>query len=697
MELLSPAGHWEAMVAAVQNGADAVYMGLGAFNARRGARNFSEEEYLAAVSYCHLRGVKVYLTLNTLLTDRELPSAEGLLREASRWGVDGVIVQDWGLAALAREIVPDLPLHGSTQMTIHSLSGVEQAARLGMRCAVLSRELSREDVAYICRRSPIQIEVFAHGALCMCYSGQCAMSALIGQRSCNRGACAQPCRLPYRLDGGKQGFPLSLKDASLASHLGELRDMGVSILKLEGRMKRPEYVAVVTRIYASLLKEGRMPSRQELEQLERAFSRSGFTGGYWEGKKGPGMFGTRPENAPEPTDLFREARAAYEKETLRTVSVSLSARVLAGEPAALTAADGVGNAATVLGPVPEPARTRPLTESELTQRLGKTGGTVFRAEKIRVELADGLSLPASAVNGLRRDALEQLSALRTAPPVRRENPAIPQEKGAFSAKEMRFTLSLARGEQLSSALLDLSPAIVYLPAERIGEFDLAPYLGRGAEFCVSLPRICKDSEAPALRSLLEAARDKGCTAAAIQNIGQLELAGEPGFLLRGDYGLNVFNSRSLAELKRWGLQSAAVSFELRYEQVRDLEKLLPCEAIVYGRLPLMVMENCVIANGLGCRTKDLRGACRAPHALTDRKGESFPVFSVFGCRNEIENGKTLFLADKPEYRRCGLAYGRLRFTTEDAGTCVSVLERYMGQGPYAPEELTRGLFYRGVE
>lgn len=697
MELLSPAGHWEAMVAAVQNGADAVYMGLGEFNARRGARNFSQEEYLAAVSYCHLRGVKVYLTLNTLLTDREMPGAEDLLRRASRWGVDGVIVQDWGVAALARQAVPDLPLHGSTQMTVHSLAGVERAAELGMQCVVLGRELSGEDIRRICQRSPIKIEVFAHGALCMCWSGQCAMSALIGQRSGNRGTCAQPCRLPYRLDGGRPGHPLSLKDASLASHLAQLRDMGVSILKLEGRMKRPEYVAVVTRVYAALLKEDRLPRPEELAELERAFSRSGFTEGYWQGKKGPHMFGTRPEGAAEPTELFRQAKAAYEKETLRTVPVVLTARVRAGQRALLTAADGDGHTATVQGPVPEPARNRAVTAQELADRLGKTGGTAFRAEGIDAAVDEGLSLPASAVNALRRDALERLAALRTAPPSRREFPAKAVEKGRFSEKEINFTVSLYQGRQLTEALLDRGPALVYVPAERIRDFDLAPHLNRGAEFCVSLPRICKDSELPALRALLEEAGARGCVSAAVQNIGQLDLAREMGFALRGDYGLNVFNSRSLAELARWGLRSAAVSFELRHEQVRGLEKSLPCEAVVYGRLPLMVMENCVLANGLGCKTRDLRGACRGVHTLTDRKGEQFPVLSVFGCRNEIENGRTLFLADKPEYRRCGLTYGRLRFTTEDAGICVAVFDRYLERGSYAPADHTRGLFYRGVE
>ena len=697
IELLSPAGHWESMVAAVQNGANAVYMGLGNFNARRGAKNFSEEEYLAAISYCHLRDTKVYLTLNTLLTDRELAGAADLLRKVNAWGVDGVIVQDWGVAQLAREIVPDLPLHGSTQMSIHSLDGVEEAARLGMKCVVLSRELSREDIRHICANSPIKIEVFAHGALCMCYSGQCSMSALIGGRSGNRGTCAQPCRLPYRMNNGKQGYPLSLKDANFASHLQELQDMGVSILKLEGRMKRPEYVAVITRIYAELLREGRMPSRQELQQLEQAFSRSGFTEGYWQDKKGPHMFGTRPENAPEPTELFKAAKAAYDRENLRTVPVFLSAHVAADQAISLTASDDAGHTVTATGPVPEAARNRSLTAEELNDRLAKTGGTVFRAESIDSSVEDGLSLSASAINALRRDALEQLAAERTAPPVRRDLPAMPVPKGTCSNDRLAYTVSLSRGDQLSPALMALSPAIVYLPAERIHEFDLAPYADSSTEFSVIVPRICRDGELPALRELLETARKKGCRSAAAGNLAHLPLCRELGFTVRGDYGLNVFNSRSLRELARWGLESATLSFELRHEQLRDLQKALPCEAIVYGRLPLMIMENCIICNTLNCKTKDLYGTCRGSNLLTDRKGESFPVLSAFGCRNEIQNGKTLFLADKPEFRRCGLTYARLRFTTEDAATCAAMLERYLGLNEAMPADYTRGLFYRGVE
>ncbi len=297
-ELPAPAGSPEALKAAVDHGAKAVYLGWGAFNARRGARNFSEEEFAQAAAYCHIRGVRVFLTLNILLTDRELPAALETARTASRLGVDAVLVQDWGLFALLRAALPDLPLHASTQMSLFTSGGANEIAAGGCRRVVLARECSKEETAAICESCPAEVEVFVHGALCMCYSGQCAMSALIGGRSGNRGRCAQPCRLPYGVNGAaKEGRPLSLKDSCMADHLREMGDMGVSCLKIEGRMKSPGYVAAVTEVYARLLEEGRGPTAEEQEALERAFSRSGFTDAYWRGRKGPDMLGFRPENA----------------------------------------------------------------------------------------------------------------------------------------------------------------------------------------------------------------------------------------------------------------------------------------------------------------------------------------------------------------------------------------------------------------
>lgn len=465
-------------------------------------------------------------------------------------------------------------------------------------------------------------------------------------------------------------------------------------------MKRPEYVAVVTGIYAALLRENRPPTPEERRRLALAFSREGFTDGYWRGAPGPDMFGSRPENAPDPGELFREARSSYEREDRRTVAVDLSAEILAGAPAKLTASDKMGRSAVVRGPVPEPARSRPLELESVRERLSKTGGTAFRPSEVHVALDPGLSLPASAVNALRRDALEALASLRTAPPERREAPAPPLPEDGFSEKEPVFSVSLSYPGQLTRELLSLAPAVLYLPVERMEAWDARLFERHpDTEFCAVLPRICKDSEEPALRRLLALAREKGCTSLCAQNIGQLSLGRETGLRLRGGFGLNIFNSRSLEQCRDWGLESACLSFELRYEQVRDLQKPLPCEAIAYGRLPLMVTENCLISNaGRGCPTrKGLAVPCSGPHTLTDRRGEAFPVLPVFGCRSEIENSKVLFLAGKPEYRRCGLAYAQLRFTTETAAECVRVLERYLEQNGDVPPDYTRGLFYRGVE
>ena len=692
MELLSPAGGFDSLIAAVQTGADAVYMGFGAFNARRSAKNFTDEEFASAVSYCHLRGVRVFLTLNTLLTDRELAQAADALKKACAMGVDAILVQDWGLLTLAREIVPDVPLHASTQMSLFTLGGANEAAALGMERVVLARELNRDEVREICAGCPAEIEIFIHGALCMCYSGQCEMSAVVGERSGNRGACAQPCRLPYGVDGPcRGGHPLSLKDANLSAYLGEMAEMGVACLKLEGRMKRPEYVAVITGIYRRLLDEKRRPTAEEARQLEQAFSRSGFTDGYWLGKKGPQMFGTRPENAPEPKDLFAEVRAQYENgRENRKIPVNLRLTVRRGEPVRLGGACAVhGGAAFAMGTgaVPEEARNRAVTAEELRQRLSKTGGTVFTADRIEIELDEGLMVPASVINGLRRELLDELAARREDIPHRRVLEAAALPEAPEPPKTMRFTCSVLKAQQVTAALLAEKPAIVYVPIEELERLDAGLDWGE-TELCAVLPRIFRTADEPVLRQLL--ARHPEATAVAVGNLGHLPIVRGLGRTLRGDFGLNIFNSRALLFWREQGLDSAAASFELRWQQIRDLNKHLPCEAIVYGRLPLMVMENCVTRCNVGCTHG-------AGSLLTDRTGAQFPVTCGYGCRCEIQNSRTLFLADKPEMHRCGLTYGRLRFTTETPEQCAAVLRRYKDGGDWTPDDMTRGLFYRGVE
>ena len=690
MELLSPAGSRAALEAAVQSGADAVYMGFGAFNARRNAKNFTDEEFADAVAYCHLRGVRVFLTLNTLLTDRELPQAAEVLRKASQMGVDAVLVQDWGVLTLAQAVTPDLPIHASTQMSLFTSGGARWAERLGMERVVLARELCRDDIAAVCRHCGAEIEVFVHGALCMCYSGQCTMSALIGQRSGNRGACAQPCRLPYGVNGPcKNQFPLSLKDANLSAYLQELGDMGVACLKLEGRMKRPEYVAVITAIYRRLIDEKRGPTAEESRALEQAFSRSGFTDGYYRRRKGPAMFGTRPENAPEPRELFSEARKLYENGEHKQIPITMQANIRTGQPAALTVSDGV-HTVTVTGPVPEAARNRALTAADAAERLQKTGGTVFRCETAEVDVGDGLMLTAAAINGLRRDALEALAAARTAVPQRRSlpTPALPEGE-TFSPAAPGLTCSIARLDQLTETLAH-GAEMIYVPIELLP--GLKDYRGR-AKLCAVLPRVWRDGDEAGFRRILETT--PSLSAVSIGNAGHMAIVEGLPLERRGDFGLNVFNSRAVAFWQGQGLDSVTVSFELRHQQVRELRKYLPCEGIVYGRLPLMITENCMTGNAGNCRGD--KRLCDGENALTDRTGARFPLLGQYGCRCEIENSRTLFLADKPEWRSCGLTWARLRFTTESPTQCDAVLRRYQDEGDWTPEEFTRGLFYRGVE
>ena len=691
LELLAPAGSMEAVAAAVQNGADAVYLGYGDFNARRNAKNFSREEFAAAVSYCHVRGARVYLTLNTLLTDRELPRAAEFAAEASALGADAVLIQDLGVLRMLRQVAPDLPVHASTQMTIHNLDGVKMAADLGLSRAVLSRELSRDQIEYITQRSPIEIEVFAHGALCMCYSGQCFLSSVIGGRSGNRGLCAQPCRLKYGWMDKADSYPLSLKDLSLAGHLRELRKMGVSCVKLEGRMKRPEYVAVVTGIYARAIKEDREPTAEELEQLRAAFSRQGFTQGYYLDRQGPDMFGVR-EETKEPRELFAAARNTYQSGEAQRVPVTFYAMLRPGEPARVGVEDPAGRVVTVEGPVPEAARTRPLTAEAVQTQLSRTGGTPYRCEKVRALVEDGLSLPLASLNALRREALDGLTKQRQALPRRRSGEYHAGVRYENRKEPPVLTLSMRTAEQVTPELLALGPALVYLPLEELAAHPEKAQAPAGTRIGVILPRVAWDREMGQVEEQLRQVKDLGVTDALIGNLGMLPVARELGFTLRGDFGLEVYNSQAVKEYKRLGLTSLTLSFELKLPQLRDISKSVDTELITYGRLPLMIMENCIIKNRSGACN------CQNTNILTDRKGARFPVVKAPGCRNELLNSQKLFLADKAaDYRRIGLWAQRLLFTTENPRECVQVTKRYLDQSTWSPNEYTRGLYYRDVE
>ena len=692
LELLAPAGSMEALRAAVQNGANAVYLGCGMFNARQSAKNFTPQTLTEAVKYCHVRGVAVHLTLNTLVSDREMNELAELIRHAALSGVDAFIVQDLGVVQMCRQIAPHIPIHGSTQMTVHSLPGVELCAAMGMTRVVLSRELSREEIRHICANSPIEIEVFAHGALCMCYSGQCYMSALIGGRSGNRGRCAQPCRQSYGYTHWSSRYPLSLKDNCLVHYLKDLEAMGVASLKLEGRMKKPEYVATVTAVYRKAIDEGNVTRGME-EALFTAFNRQGFTDGYYTSRVDRNMFGIRLEQKDDPKFL-QAARQSYETGETPLVDISFRA-VITCDGSSLTVRDPDGHACQVAGPMPELARNVPLTGAMVAERVSKTGGTPYRCVEVRTQVGPGLTLSAAAINAMRRDALNQLTALRA----RREQHPLGKPRKIpdhFGHKGLPgLTIQVTSREQLTGRLLKLESTMLYVPVHILMEdTKLCQTLAQRGRVAAVLPRIVHDDELPRLQANLQDLRSLGIKDALVGNLGLLGVAREAGMRVHGDFGLNIYNSGSMIVAQGLELASATVSFEMTLPQIRDLSKAVNTELIAYGRLPLMVVEHCLIKNRTGECTCHL-GAMK----LTDKTGAEFPVIKDgASCRSVLLNGKKLSWLDRQDdLNKLGLWAIRLYFTTENGKEVDRILSDYMNPAPFDPGNCTRGLYLRGVE
>ena len=693
LELLSPAGSPEAVIAAVQNGADAVYLGFGDYNARRGAKNFTGEEFEKAARYCRVRGCKVYATLNTLVNDREIEGAVRCARMAAKYGADGIIIQDVGLIRVLRDALPDLPLHASTQMSIHNLAGAEAAAQMGLTRVVLARELSLEQIRFITKNASVETEIFVHGALCFCHSGQCYMSALIGRRSGNRGMCAQPCRMQYSLGGRMDDYPLSLKDNCLISRLDEIEEAGVACIKIEGRMKRPEYTAIVTDIYHRAMKEHRQPTKEEMEMLENAFSRNGFTQGYFDGDK-RNMFGVRGEPAEDVEKLFAATRRSYGEGEMRRVPVHFYTVCRKDEPIRAIAFDDDGNKAVAEGPVPEKAKRQGLTDAYIVEQMYKTGGTPFHVVENKAQTDPGLYISAAEINEMRRSLIGTLSEKRGKAPERRGSsiPALP--KSIPPVTDPKIIFQVRTEDQLSEELAKLKPDYLYVPAHLMKEhFDLLkPFTDNGSTPVAVLPRVISDNQVQDMMSVLRELKDKGIREALVGNLGHIFYARNAGMAVRGDFGLNIFNSFSLGVLKEAGLLSATASFELRLAQIKDLAKPIDTEIIVYGRLPLMVSDQCVIKESAG------HCACQVPGQLADRMGSVFPVVKEYGCRNVIYNAHKLYLADKKEDMYSAGLWGlRMLFTTESGRECAEVARGYLGLSDYKPNVLTRGLYYRGVD
>ena len=409
-EVLAPAGSLESVYAAVRCGADGVYAGGKLFSARANAVNFSDGELKAAVEYCHLHGVKIYRAMNTVIFDSEAEEFCEEVRKSAEAGVDGLIIQDMGGAYLAAVTVPDMPRHGSTQMTVHTPLGAKAAECAGFCRIVPARELSLAEIKRICDTG-IETEVFVHGAQCMCLSGQCYMSALIGSRSANRGQCAQACRLPFSayVKNKEEYYALSLKDMSLVSHIGELTEAGCASFKIEGRMKRPEYVAAaVTAVRKSV--DGESDLSGDIARLEAVFSRSGFTDGYLTGKTGKEMFGHRRKEDVVSADRVLPELAAMYKDEKKSGGIGFEFTANAGKPSSLRFSSG-DIRGEVTGMIPEAARNRSLSSDDVTKQLSKLGGTRYELTDIKCSIDEGITLPASELNRLRREAVSECDRL----------------------------------------------------------------------------------------------------------------------------------------------------------------------------------------------------------------------------------------------------------------------------------------------
>ena len=648
-ELLAPAGSPEALHAALAAGADAVYFGGGSFNARMRAQNFTDEDVAAAIRLCHAHGVKAYMTFNTLITDRELPAFLEAADKAYRAGVDALIVADLGAAELLRRALPQLPLHASTQCSAHSVSGIRALCERGFCRVVPARELPRKEIARLVREGGTEIEVFIHGALCVSHSGQCLFSSLVGGRSGNRGACAQPCRLPDQ--GGR--YPLSLKDLCLAREIPFFIKAGVHSLKIEGRLKSPAYVYEVVSIYRRLLDERRGATDKEIAALSAAFSRSGFTDGYFKSNIGKHMLGVRSEADKQQGRTLNAAELV-----LPPVPLRLSFIMCAGKPTRLTLS-APDKTVTVEGDIPLIAQTAPMGAEDVRQKLCRFGGTPYAVADADISVEPGLMLPVSKLNALRRAALAALETRdsENAPPV-----AMPQLPRATGTRPGAPTARFQTPDQITPAAMRYFEHR-YLP---LHAFD-----GTLADGVVIPPVIFSGEEEQVRRDLKKAA-ERGAKHALVGNIGHLSLATEAGLCPHGDFRLNILSEVSLWGALEQGFADALLSPELTLPQIRDIHGA--CDAIVYGRIPLMLLEKCAGREVGSC---DL---CRAgKNALIDRRGEKFPIFRLdqTSHRSLLCNSRPTVMSDrKGELAAAGITGGHFIFTTEAPEEVDAVLRAY---------------------
>lgn len=661
-EILAPAGSMESLIAAVRCGANAVYLGTKGINARRGATNFTFEELKQAVEYCHARDVKIYLALNILISDSERELAYKTVEAGLSLGVDAFIIQDLGLAKIIHSHFPTARMHASTQCSVNSPEGFKALEKMGFVRAVLPREMSLDEIREIRQATDMELEMFVHGALCMCVSGQCYLSAMLGGRSGNRGLCAQPCRLGFSADASRS-CDLSLKDLSLIGNINEIAQAGVVSLKIEGRMKRPEYVAAAVSSCKKAI-DGEYSASDE-NTLKSVFSRTGFTDGYFTGER-KDMFGTRQkEDVVAAKDVLKELSHLYDNEN-PLVSIDIEFICKANRKAELTAR-ALGKEATVVGTVPETAINKPMTEESVETRLAKFGNTQFYLNNIKIDLDDGLILPASVINSMRREAVEILSEVKIEPFTQ-----MPYKADRYAEKNCTpyYTARFLNPDSIP----DKHPfKRIFIPIWSSDEDFVDNRAG------VEVPRGLFGMEEK-LTKRLEHLKKIGVRKALCSNLGAYSLAQKMGFEVYGDFGLNIFNSES-AQL----FNSPILSFEATLEQTNRIGAK-DTGIIGYGYLPLMLTRNCPIKNHLGCS--------RCTGKLTDRKGFEFKVkCSPYPCV-EVLNPVPVYMGDRQKEIKTDFIH--FYFTDESKNQVEQIINLFKTGGQF-DGKYTRGLTYRGVE
>ena len=730
IELLAPAGSYEGFEAAIGAGADAVYVGGAAFGARAYAKNFGEEELLRAIDTAHIHGKKLYLTVNTLLKNRELSEQlyEYLL-PYYKAGLDAVIVQDMGVFRTVRELFPGMHIHASTQMTVTGPEGMKFLEEQGASRVVTARELSLEEIRRMHETSPIEIESFIHGALCYSYSGQCLMSSILGGRSGNRGRCAQPCRLPYQTvlcgerktagqqkrnlgKGKKEICPLSLKDISTIEILPQILDAGVTSLKIEGRMKQPGYTAGVTSVYRKYLDllfeegaENYRVSERDRQYLLDLFNRGGSCTGYYQMQNGPSMMAfTNEKKTGDITPVLIK-----KKEKLQGTLI-----LFPGSPVILdVSCRGIHGSASV-GEV-QYAQNQPLTEERVRSQMEKLGNTEYEWESLEIQMDESIFIPMKILNEARRQALEALEEeiLKT---YRREE--VKQEKDIelcaqqynSGKKQKNLPIYVSCEEKETALALYKSEGIqgMYLNADAM-EACLDEGVDRGIEMYLSLPHIMRDGMPKELETRIQEWLDRGMHGFLVRNLETFAILSKAGLADKCvlDYNMYTWNNEAVKFWEEQKIMRNTVPFELNEGEIRHRDNR-NSEMIIYGYLPLMLSAQCVHKNVYGCNhkeewvtlkdryDKEFTAKCVCDPWKMENTNTHIPCYNII--YNSIPYG---LLKEKPQIDKLGISSLRLAFTIEKPQDAVKIYEEFRNvyqKGENPPKrEYTKGHFKRGAE